>query len=122
MGQQTFNLRTFADLDGGKMDILVAKLLKQAVTDVRDRPLESKARELTLKIAIAPGEADTDGGFISLEDFKVKFGATLKVPGFSSTDYTMAADKENRLLFNSLAPENPNQRTIDDELNRKEDD
>lgn len=112
MAQQTFSLRTFADLDGGKMDILVAKLLKQAVTDVRDRPLESKARELTLKIAIKPGEADTDSGFISLEDFKVQFGATLKVPGFCSTDYMMAADRENRLLFNSFAPENPNQRTI----------
>lgn len=118
--QSKFTLRTFAELDRGKMGLLVDKFLDRAVADVRDRPGVDKAREVTLKIRIKPGELEP--GYAVLEDFKVGFQVTSTVPAHKSTDYSMAADKSGKLLFNSHAPENPNQRTIDDELNNGKDD
>lgn len=106
-------LDTLGDLDGGSAREIVNAALRSALTDLEDRGDDGKPRKVTITLHVHL----LDNGQAA-----AKVDAKTTIPAYS-THATIAnmTRREGRagLQFQGLAPDNPNQKTLD-EFERKE--
>lgn len=110
MAYEKFDPQSLLELDGGRIREAMCQALARCEADMHDRPGVKGARKLTLEITFKPvmGEdGDLDGADVTCQ-------VKESIPRRSSRAYAMRADKRGGLFFNEHAPENPNQRTLDE--------
>jgi hypothetical protein len=113
MAMREFTLSNLQELDGGRVDVAFQLAMKRAIVDCEDRPGESKARVVTLKVEVTP-VLDEDG---LCEEVRTKMVVADKVPDRKSRVYSMGLRKSSRgpqMVFNDGDPGNFRQRTIED--------
>lgn len=120
--QTPFDLESIVRLDFGALNAAFRHELDYVVRDCRDRPGEKKPRVVTMQFAFTP-EPDSVG---SVEADNVLVEATIlgKIPVRRSKVYSMrpaVASGRHCLLFNPDVPDDPDQPTIFDRLERAED-
>jgi hypothetical protein len=109
-------LESLAELDGGKGAAAFMHHLTRAAADCADRPMDGKARVVTLKVELTPvaEEAGPDRG--ECHEVKLKVSATSTVPTHKTKVYSLglrnADTLKPMLVFNEDAPDNVNQTTM----------
>lgn len=116
MALQRFDLAALESLDGGRVARAFAHALSRCVEDCRDRPNLEEARKLKLELRCTP-VADEETGELAGVD--LEFHVSENSPTRKSRPYTMRARAGGQLEFNDLAPDNPDQQTIDEVPMRK---
>jgi hypothetical protein len=109
MARKMFSLSELRNLDFGKMDAAFQRELAKIIDDIVDRPEDDRPRRLLLRLAIIPEEI-TAG---TIETVTAGFEVAAYLPTRRSRPYSMRVTK-NGLIFNSEAPENPDQMTLDE--------
>lgn len=108
---EKFTLTALSEIDGGRMAEAFHQALARLEADMHERPGAKSARTLTLTCTFKP-VIDEEG---DLDSAEVTFDVKEKIPKRESKTYNMHASKKNGgLFFNEMAPENANQRTIDE--------
>lgn len=106
--QRTLCLDSLGELDHGTARVVIDAALRKAVEDLDDRGDDGKPREVNIKVTMEK----IDGGLTSAH---VKVAA--KIPEYQING-TVCRHKvvngHSRLLFQQLAPDDPDQRTIDE--------
>jgi len=102
---------TLAQIDRGILGMALDLELAKAVADCRDRPAEKTAREITLNIKIKPCEPDLTGDVDSID---LTYSVKGKHPPRKSKTTNCGVQKNNRLVYADMAPDNHKQRTIDE--------
>jgi hypothetical protein len=110
MGQQQLSLDTLKDFDYGKAAAALEHALGIAVRDLIDRPGDTTARKVTLTIALKP-LLEQDGDVVNAD---VGFAVGCSIPKWSTNPKPAAVRKSGHLLFQDMAPDNPDQMTIDE--------
>ena len=110
-------LADMAEYDGGIAAVLFECELTKIVTDLHERPATETARVLTLEIKIVP-VVGADG---TLADVKVHVVMpSAKLPPSKTREISCGTLGNRGLVYNDLAPDNHNQHTIDEELEKTE--
>ncbi len=102
---------TFDDLgvlDGGALKMAIEEKLAECVRDCMNRPLETKARTVTLGLKITPVVSGRD-----IERVEVAFVVSHKTPPIAPRAFTMEPTYKGGLKFNDMSPDNPQQETLD---------
>ena len=113
--QRVLNLESLAALDGGAAGAIIEAALREAVADLDDRGQDKKPR----KVLIAVTMLVLENGQVAVD-----VDACAQMPKRRTAATFCRIRKEavgSSLLFQEFAPDNPNQRTIDEVLNRAED-
>ncbi len=109
MGLHELSTKTLTEIEHGGLAAALDAKLKDAVRDMHDRPHITGKRKVTLTIEMSPKFVDQAG---MLEDVKATMKVNLRLPELNTREYVMAA-RGGKLAFNDLAPQNPNQQTLD---------
>lgn len=109
MARRKLSFASIADIDGGRIVEAVDQGIALLIRDLEDRPNNDAARTLKLSIKLKP-EASEAG---DLDGVDVSFDISESIPKRSSRQYHMRP-LGDELWFNSEAPENADQKTIDD--------
>lgn len=108
--QRNVSLENLGELDNGAAKTVINAALMRAIADLDDRGDDGKPREVTIKVSMKK----IDGGLVSTH-----VEAATKCPSYV-TNGTVCRPKvvggQARLLFQQLAPDDPDQRTIDEAL------
>lgn len=112
---QKFDLAALARMDDGRIAETLNQAIRRVRLDCEDRPALDAARKIKLTISIVPN-ADDAG---NLDSVSVGFDIDEALPKRSSKNYMMVP-RQGALLFNDLAPENPDQTTIPSLLSEDE--
>jgi len=104
------SLDTLKDFDYGKVDAAFRKELANAVRDLVDRPGEKKKREVVLQVELVP-RVEQQGDVVEAD---VEFVVWSRIPKRRTATRPTAVTKQGQLVFNDLAPDNPNQATVDE--------
>jgi hypothetical protein len=115
MAIERLSFEALTDLDGGRVCEAFDQAVARLEADLHDRPGVKSARQVTLTISMTP-VMDENG---SLEGCDTSFEVKDRIPKRKSRNYTMRAGKGGGLFFNNFAPENPNQRTIDEVIEKE---
>lgn len=108
--QRTLSLDSLGELDNGNSRAIIDATIRRAVEDLDDRGDDGKARTVEIKIEMKK----IDGGLTA-----TLVHAGCKLPAYQTNGTVMrhkVVNGQSRLLFQQLAPDNPDQRTIDDAL------
>jgi hypothetical protein len=117
MKRELKSLADVADLDQGAVGEQFKVDLAAVMADVCDRPALKRARKITVELEIEP-VAGADG---TLRDLNVAVSLKTTAPVSRSQTVSMKwAAKKSALVYNDEAPENADQRTLDEEAGRKE--
>lgn len=111
-----------AKLLGGALPVQWDKEARKAMLDCGDAPDCSKGRKVTLTAEFKPRL--TPGGMNGRSEYAgclVEFQIAGTIPG-KSIQVLMKADDDGGLLFNPDAPEDPDQRTVQQAENQSHDD
>ncbi len=111
MAIQKFELRSLAELDGGRIREAFEQALRRCELDCMDRPATDNVRKVSLTAELVP--VCSPGG--ELESVDVRFHIKDTVPSRKSAVYNMKATRGG-LLFNELSPDDIHQRTIDEAI------
>ena len=112
MALKKFNLTNIAEMDSGRIREAFEQAINRMRDDCRDRPGVQKPRKAQLIVSMAPtvgedGEVDT---------IEVSFDIKETIPARQSRRYSMRdRGGAGDLMFNDLAPDDPDQMTIDAE-------
>ena len=112
MAIRKLDLKSLADLDGGKPGVAFAQALARCESDCRDRPGVSDARRISITVEIVPVVDETG----ELHSCDVRADFSDKLPKRATRKYNMITDDDGGILFNDGAPENARQGTIDNAL------
>lgn len=96
MTTKELTLASLLDLDGGRISEAFMVELRRAVSDCDDRPVDGKARKVTLELELKP-RVDVESG--QLESVDGKFFVTSSVPKRRSKAYSFDFRKGGRLAF-----------------------
>ena len=114
MAMEKVSLATIHLIDDGSLQQLFDRAIKNALADCDDRPADETAREVTLKFSIVPVSATGR----SCERVSIDAQVNTKVPAYRTTptDVSVRKDKNGFMgLFNPMAPEDAEQRTLDEQ-------
>lgn len=115
MQRMKFSLASLKDLDFGKADAEFGHHVKIAVLDAIDRPHEERKRPVSLHVDVSPADpSDPD-----CDKCHVTLSVTGKIPDKRTMAYVMSTTKDGSLAFNPDVPDNPNQRTLMDDIDEK---
>ena len=114
MNQETFNLANLPKVDFGKVSAAFDHELKSLVKDCDDRPLDDKARTLTLKVSLKP-QADTTGNSAICDSIAVEFEVQGKIPVRRTKVYVMKPKQDGSLAFHPDLADDPDGSTLYDE-------
>jgi hypothetical protein len=111
-----FSLEALQHLDGGKAAIAFRRAVDDCVRDCQDRPLDDKARKVTLELSITP-VAEEDPEFdnsyrASSVEGQFKIATTL--PKRQTKPYSFGIDAKGRMFFSRTSPDNVQQSTFED--------
>jgi hypothetical protein len=109
------SLETLKDFDVGKARALFDFALRQVVEDMLDRPDETKARKVNLEVTLTPLIIEKG----ELVEVEVSFAAASKIPARHTAGRPVGVTKQGGLFFSADSPDNPFQRTLDEQ--REED-
>ena len=110
-------IEDLADFDDGRVAVAFKRLLERIAYDLDDRPALAKERTVTLKVRFTPVPNETGG----LGDVKMEVECGASVPSMRTREITgRRKEGEPSFRFNDLSPDNPAQRTIDQEMNGEE--
>jgi len=110
MTRQRLSLATLDQFDYGKGALIFQKELEKVVRDLIDRPGDTTARTVDLQVILTPIVLQ-DGDVI---DAKVQFKCRGKTPPYKTAARPAAIDRGRQLVFQPMAPDNPEQRTLDE--------
>lgn len=110
MGKQRLTLEALTGLDSGKAAAVFQHELKKAVKDCTERPGETAAREVVLRVQVKPA-VESSGVCTAAE---VEFECHSKIPRQRTRAYQMEVDARGELLFNPDSPDDVHQRTLDE--------
>ncbi len=110
MSLQTLSLDTLKDFDFGKANVAFEHALRKIVRDIIDRPGDKSARKVILTTELTP-QLEQDGDVVSAS---VGFLIEAKIPKWKTQPQPTNVTSRGQLLFQELAPDNPDQMTIDD--------
>lgn len=110
MDAQVLTLSTLPKLDFGKIDAAFRAEMDRAVEDCKDRPLESKARKVSINFLLAP-KIDKAAGLEgnNADEVELQCEVTSTVPKRKTRVYTMRTQQNNGLLFQPDSPDEPDQ-------------
>lgn len=108
--KKRFALETIKDLDGGKISAAFEAELKRVVDDLADRPGDKSVRRIQLEVAFTPDASESGVCDGSRVEFKVK----TSVPHRRSREFSMQVNAAGALIFNTEAPDNAPQGTLDE--------
>jgi len=110
----TLSLDTLGDLDGGAARAIVDKAIAAAVADLDDRGEDDKPRKVKITLTLERSDSGLVIGHIE---------AAIAVPAWNTagpvSKVQRRANGQIGLTFQELAPDDPDQRTIDEEINRQ---
>lgn len=108
---QFLTLETLGDLDGGAARLAINKAIAIAMNDVDDRGSDEKPRKVMIELKFTKLKNNT-------VDTGVTVGTNLpKMTTWTTNGHIRAArDGEIGFAFSSESPENPDQRTFNDEV------
>lgn len=113
------DLASLAEIDGGRLNLAFMHELDRVLADLDDRPGETKAREISLKIGFVPVMDGT-----VCDSAKVQAVVCSNVPKRTSKVYDMNLRKRSgkvKLMFRPDSLEDADQTTIDfEELHERE--
>lgn len=110
MARMQLSLETLQHFDFGVAAKMFNQALKRAVLDVIDRGGDDRKRVVTLRVNIKPILLQ-DGDVVEAE---VEFEAGTALPSLKTPKKPMTVNRQGQLGFSELAPDNPNQTTIDE--------
>src|SRR4051794_9508025 len=116
--ESSLNCDTLGNLDDGRARGIINAALARAVADADDRGQDKKPREVNIKVTVSKVN-----GLLAVE-----VQAGCKLPSYR-TDRTACkiVHKQTRkgtqptLMFQDMAPDNPDQKTIDEEIENGQD-
>ncbi len=117
MAKQQLSLATLQQVDNGKINAAFDHELKRIIEDCHDRPAMDKPRKLVLEVSVTPNQS-TDSDQVYCSSVAMQIRVDAKIPGRRTKVYTMETKPSGTAFFNADAPEDPNQMTIQDEIDR----
>ena len=114
MAMVKLGLESIDELDGGRIAAAFNEELAAVIRDVCDRPTLEKSRMVALVLRVKPVSASAMGG--SAIGAEVTAEVSSKVPKRESVNYSMELCDGQTLRFRPLSPGDPNQHTIDEEI------
>ena len=118
MANHLLDLKGLANYADGTIDAIVGRQLQRIVADCEDRPGDDKFREVNIKIMVKPMQMQ-DGAVTTLH---TEVEVSSKTPKYISRPVHCAIKHGGRAVFNDLAPDNANQRTLDETAGYRPDD
>jgi hypothetical protein len=115
--KQQLSLASMKDVDSGKINAAFDHELKRIIEDCHDRPGMNKPRKLVLEVLLLPN-CGTDANELYCESVAAQIRVDSRIPGRKTKVYTLDTKPSGAAYFNADAPENPDQMTIDDEIDR----
>lgn len=116
MRQKISSLRDLVKVDRGIIDALFRTEMKRIGADLDERPAVNSARKLTLVVACKPVAAANG----ALDSVDVEIEVTSSIPRQRTRAYSMVCTSEGELIYNDHSLDEVQQRTLDEEANRKE--
>lgn len=110
MAELKLSLENLGELDGGSAELVINNALRLAVHDLDDRGKDGKPREVNIKVIMT----QMDNGIPI-----VRVDCGVKVPAFRTAEtigILRRVGDESTVRFQSLAPGEPTQRTIDERI------
>lgn len=111
MALKEFTAQSITEIDDGRIAEAIQIELNKAREDCQDRPLVRKARKVNLQILLTPSPDDHG----DVEGLKIGFKVNSVMPPKESREISVGFQGINRMIWNDMAPDNVNQRTIDQE-------
>ena len=96
MAVKELSIANLPNLDYGKVSMAFAHHLKRVALDCADRPIEKKARAVTLQLAVVPCPND-DG---SCDSVKIQMTVSSTVPKHRTKVYDLGLRAGGQLAFN----------------------
>ncbi len=107
-------------LDLGKATAAFNAEVQYVVQDCIDRAGLVRPREVILKLHFVP-EVDKNASFADCAGVAVQLQVGSKIPSRKSRVFTMKPHKDGSLEFNPDLPDDPEERTVFDDMERAED-
>lgn len=104
----TFTLASLNELDFGKIPAAFTAEMKHAVADCKDRPMETKARKVSISFILVP-KIDKQSNDNHADEVEMQCEVTSTVPKRKTNVYTMRTKQDHGLLFEPDSPTEPNQ-------------
>lgn len=99
-------LASLAEIDGGRFAAAFQQHIKRVSADCFERPTDSKAREITIKLSVKPIEIDG-----LCDDVNVTMQVASTVPKQQTRPYNMALKKAG-LLYRPDSPDDVEQNSF----------
>lgn len=103
-------LKTLPELDYGKVDVALQRLLRMAVQDCLDRAGDAAVRKVTVSFCLTP-LADQSGDCDRVE---LECHLSNKLPAFRTRPFECAARKNGSLVFDNDSADDIRQMTLGD--------
>lgn len=106
----TLTLPNLHRLDGGKANLAITHAIKQAVSDIQDRPGDKAARAVHVILKMTPAlEPDQ----AVLDTVEVQILVRTKIPDRQTTKYPMLPMANGQVGFQEHSPMDPRQQVMD---------
>lgn len=106
---QKLGFESLSTLDGGSVDKQFEAALKRASLDCQQRPGESRARTITLKVTVVP-VVDQSGFCEDVEWDAVVFD---KIPSYKSSKFSASLRRDGSFVFTDDSLVDPKQGKLD---------
>lgn len=115
---EEFKIEHMRSLDNGSPAKMVEHDIRAAVSDaVRRGGVDGKSRKVILQIEVV-AVPDTDG---LVEDVYLRFASKVVLPPQHTKTYQAKAGPRGAMLLNAASPADPNQKTLDEMKEGKND-
>lgn len=101
-----FLLENLPALDHGKLAAAFSAEMQHVVRDCMDRPLDDKARTITIAFEVKP-MLHTDSASADIDKVAVEATVTSKLPVRRTRVYEMAVKQDGRATFHPELPDDP---------------
>lgn len=118
MARQQLTLDSLRVLDFGIVPEHFKQSLERAAKDCIDRPVVKTARKVTVEFFLTP-VPDQSGR--DCDEVHVECEISSAIPKYRTRPYQMTPTRRGELMFNPDVPEDPDQQTLYDDQERKED-
>ena len=106
---QEIDFVSLADMDDGKLNMVLRKHLKRASEDCQDRPADQKPRKVVIEIGYVPLLEPQGDATDSWMQVKIR----SNIPDHVSKPYSVGMRRNGTFVFNNNSLNNVNQNTID---------
>lgn len=107
--QKSLSLQTLGDLDGGAAGLIIDAAIREVLADLDDRGDDEQARRVSINLSLKKHES-------GLVEAHVEASAHVPKRRTAGTMSRLSRDarQQSRLTFQDGAPDNPDQRTLDE--------